>query len=337
MVTVEIGKESSFFSGVNPRYFSLARHALVAGLRAAKIGSGKTVLLPEFICRDLIASAHEVGASVAYYPVRRDLSPALPVEEWPLSSAVIAVDYFGFPQDLKVFQTYCDRTGSVLIEDNAHGYLSRDDIGEWLGLRGDIGIFSIRKTLPLQNGAVLAVMKESIARYLEPPLGFSGRGGRGALIFKSRLRKVPILGPSITNLATSGLRLLRNILYGFSIQPSGIEAERVIPLPPAAYQGFIKDVGIVDIGAEILRRRTLYLQFDALLSEWDLEPVFPRMGANVAPYGYVFRSSDSVAKKVQNMAAGRGLDLFRWPELPAEITDACPDYYKQTWVINFLW
>ena len=83
------------------RYFSLGRHALAAGLRALGVGAGQSILLPEYICRDLLAAVHAVGALPVFYPVALNLCPATPQENWPAASAVLAVDYFGFPQPLE--------------------------------------------------------------------------------------------------------------------------------------------------------------------------------------------------------------------------------------------
>ena len=69
--------------------------------------------------------------------------------------ALLAVNYFGFAQDLAPFREYCLRTGATLIEDNAHGFLSKDTSGVLLGTRADLGITSIRKTFRLVNGAAL--------------------------------------------------------------------------------------------------------------------------------------------------------------------------------------
>src|SRR5581483_6103533 len=129
--------------------------APVEALRAARIKGGDAVLLPEFICRDVLASLHAVGADAVWYPVSSDLLPASSPATWPQARALLAVNYFGFPQDFEPFRAYAARTGAVLIEDNAHGFLSRDQTGRWLGTRGCAGLFSIRKSLPVPDGAAL--------------------------------------------------------------------------------------------------------------------------------------------------------------------------------------
>ena len=58
--------------GLALRYFSFGRRALAAGLRAAGIGAGKAVLLPEFVCRDLLSAVADAGSGPVFYPVRED-------------------------------------------------------------------------------------------------------------------------------------------------------------------------------------------------------------------------------------------------------------------------
>jgi len=138
------------------RYYSLARYALLDALRIIKVRAGEKILVPRFICRDVLAPIHMLGAIPLFYEVHKDLSPV----GFPTSQgvkAVLAVHYFGFPQNLDPFREYCQKSGAVLIEDNAHGLLSRNADGKLLGTLGDFGICSMRKTLVMPNGGMLLI------------------------------------------------------------------------------------------------------------------------------------------------------------------------------------
>ena len=115
MSTVE-GWQPAFVGAGQVRYYSLARHALVEALRLAGVRERSRVLLPEYLCRDLMAPLHLLGAVPCWYPVASDMTPATAPADWPLVDVVLAVDYFGFPQDLAPFQAYAERTGAVVIE-----------------------------------------------------------------------------------------------------------------------------------------------------------------------------------------------------------------------------
>ena len=319
------------------RYFSLGRHALVAGLKALGIGDGQSVLLPEYICRDLLAAVHAVGARVVFYPVDLALCPATAQETWPEAAAVLAVDYFGFPQPLEPFRAYCARTGAALIEDNAHGFLSRDESGEWLGLRGDIGIFSLRKTFLLASGAALVVRRDEAIKRLDPQCAFSGTGRVAALGTKRVLRRLPVIGPFAAGGATRLARGLRQLRTGHAIAPPAVDAELQIPEAPEPYDALLRDLDRCDFAAEMVRRRALYLEFAKLFSEWEIEPVFGSLPANTCPYGFAFRAEEGCALKVRHLAERRGLDAIRWPDLPDAVAPDAPEHYRHTWLVNFLW
>jgi len=44
------------------RYFSLGRFAIREALSLIGVGAGDSVMLPSYICRDVLASVHERGA-----------------------------------------------------------------------------------------------------------------------------------------------------------------------------------------------------------------------------------------------------------------------------------
>jgi len=319
------------------RYFSLGRHALAAGLKAIGIGAGHSVLLPEYICRDLLAAVHVVGAVPVFYPVGLDLCPATPQELWPDATAVLAVDYFGFPQPLQCFKAYCSRTGAVLVEDNAHGFLSRDENGTLLGWRGDLGLLSLRKTFMLPDGAALLVPNADVVSHLEPQHPFAAGSGGRALRVKRGLRRLPVVGPQLAAGVTRLARVVRKLRTGHAIPLPATDAETLIPASPLPYGHLLDDLARLDFSAEVARRRALYAEFSHLLRNWSIEPVFASLPENVSPYGFPFRADDGLALEVQKLAERRGLDAFRWPDLPEALASFAPDHYRRTWVLNFLW
>ncbi len=102
-----------------------------------------------------------------------------------LIKAVIAVNYFGFPQDLEIFSEYCHKFSVKLIEDNAHGYLSANVDGVLLGNRAPLGITSIRKTIRIPDGARLHVSDPQLSELLPHQLSFNDKP-LGCKIFSSK-------------------------------------------------------------------------------------------------------------------------------------------------------
>lgn len=318
------------------RYFSLARHALAAGLKALGIGRGGVVLLPEYICRDLLASVHAVRAEPIFYPVDRSLSPrSLPVKQGV--KAVLMVDYFGFPQELEPFRAYCVERGAALIEDNAHGFLSRDEQGKLLGSRGDLGIFSLRKTFAFPDGAALLVNRRDWIGRLPPAVPCRDDPLPASFIVKRTLRRIQnATGIRARSMSEQVMRQFRRLKTGYALPVSSPESEREIPGEPAIHCESLRMLEKIDAGGEVRRRRALYQDFHRDLHHLGIEPVFAELPPGVAPYGYPFRADEIVASSVVRIAHHRGFDCFSWPDLPAAVAPAAPESYKNVWWVNFL-
>ncbi len=319
------------------RLFSLGRHALVEALRAAGIGPGNKVLLPEFICRDVLASLNSVGAETVWYPVGEDLCPASVDGTWPAASAVLAVNYFGFPQPLEPFRAYAARTGALIIEDNAHGFLSRDDEGDWLGTRADAGIFSLRKSLPLADGAALFVPPGPLTEALSAPIAPAGAGYAPGGVLKARLRSIPVIGVLAANIVTGLLRLTRQVQHGHAVPPAAESDEHLIPYPPAAHVGLSRRLAALDVEREIERRRDLYRASEAAARSFGIRPLFSALPRLVAPYGFPFRSTDEVVlDQMRHWALRRGIELIHWPDLPQAVEKKLPACHHNLWLVNFI-
>ena len=320
------------------RYFSLGRHALAEALRLAGTGPGDRVLLPEFLCRDVLASLVAVGATPCWYPVGEDLKPGRAPDDWPSARVVMAVDYFGFPQSLTPFREYAARTGALVIEDNAHGFLSRDGNGDWLGTRGDLGVFSLRKTLPLADGAALLAVRPELVARLASELPAAGSGYAPSVARKARLRRIPLLGPPAVAVMTGMVRTLRLLRTGHAIPPPDAAAETVIPHPPAPYDGLAAALAVVHTQRETDRRRGLYGAAERAARALGITPLFPELPPLVAPYGFPFRADPGPAlQSLKRWASRHGLDLIRWPDLPDAIAASAPAHYHKLHLVNFLW
>ena len=145
------------------RQFFWARNGLYFGLKALGLSRGVHVLLPSYICRAAVEPFLEFGAEVEFYSVRRNCRPdfhELESRIRPGTGAVMAIHYFGFPQEIHRFREICDAHNTALIEDCAH-VLQGECGGRPLGSFGDISVFSWRKFLPLYDGAELRLNRRA--------------------------------------------------------------------------------------------------------------------------------------------------------------------------------
>jgi DegT/DnrJ/EryC1/StrS aminotransferase family len=319
------------------RYYSLARHALIEALRLAGVRPRSRVLLPEYLCRDLLAPVHLLGAIPCWYPVAPNFAPAMPLADWPVADVVLAVNYFGFPQDLAPFQAYAERTGAVIIEDNAHGYLSRDQAGQWLGCRTSLGVFSLRKTLRIPDGGALWLGEAFAARELPAQVPFDGAGVNPAQLTKARLRGLPVVGEWAYRLSTALARVLRKWRTGSDVPAADQASEQTLPASANPWAGLLLALSSCAAPAEIERRRAAYVRCAAEGDQVGALPVFPALPPNCAPHAYAFRGDAAALAGMRRHAARHGFDLVSWPDLPTQIIGQAPAHYCNVFLINFLW
>ena len=318
------------------RYYSLGRWALVDALRACGVGRGDRVLVPGLICREVLASISFLDAIAEFYPVSSRLCAGFSAADLIDAKAVLAVNYFGFPQELEVFRNYCERTGAALIEDNAHGLLSRDENGQLLGSRGDAGVFSFRKTIAVPDGGAL-VLKD----HVEMPSGADLRAANNPgprYTLKQTFRRVAgQLGPLRTHRAIGGLRQFRRAITGDALPVGAPDAEIRIPAAPNPSAILARAIAVAEPDLEVRRRRALYELTGRVITQSGAVPVFPCLPPKVVPYGFpIFVSHPNLSGTVA-AAARYGFQLSRWPDLPAAIAADAPEHYRHLMVLPFLW
>ncbi|MBP6621112.1 MAG: hypothetical protein KA194_02335 [Alcaligenes sp.] len=319
------------------RYYSLARHALVEALRIAGARPGSRILLPEYLCRDLLAPLHILGAVPCWYPVADDMTPATASADWPVADVVLALNYFGFPQNLAPFWAYAERTGAVVIEDNAHGYLSRDQAGQWLGCRTGLGVFSLRKTLRIPDGAALWVGAQFAACRLPLQAAFDGAGVNKAQLTKAQLRCLPVVGELAFRLSIWLARAVRKCRTGSDIPAADPAAEHTLPSAANPWSGLLPALAECTVMAEIERRRIAYVRCAAVGAQVGAVPVFAALPPHCVPYAYAFRGDAAALDAMRHHALRHGFDLMSWPDLPTEVVGQAPKHYQNVFLVNFLW
>lgn len=326
----DIGAEKSI------RLFSLARYALLEGLAILGVSPGQKVLVPAFICRDLLASIYSAGAEPVFYPVDRSLAPQL-LPMAPNVKAVLAVNYFGFPQELEPFRVYCSAHGACLIEDNAHGFLSRDTQGRLLGSRGDLGIFSLRKTFTMHDGAALLLNRKDWDDRLPTPLPCRYAPLPANFVVKRALKRIQnTTGIRVRSFSEQVTRHFRRLRTGHALPITLPESEVEIPGEPAIHCDSESILEKIDEAREVKRRRDLYHSFHHDFRQLNIEPIFGTLAPGVAPYGYPFRANKFDAATVARVAYRRGFDCSRWPDLPSVVAADAPEFYRNVWWVNFL-
>ena len=318
------------------RYYAFARQALVEALRLIGTGSGDEVLVPSLICKDVLASIHTLGATPVFFEVDHNLNP-IGLDQISSSKAIIVVNYFGFAQDLAPFNKYCERTGAVLIEDNAHGYLSADPLGVVLGTRASVGITSIRKTLRVPDGATLTVNSDLFVARLSPQLPFTNKALGARWIMQILLANLGrALHLPLIDLFRAPVRWSRKLKTGSALPVSGSDSEIEHIIPTAPRQSSMSRIQRIDHHLELARRRNLYKIVSELAVKTSAVPVFNHLPDFCSPYGFPFYGDAETAKKMHVQTRRNGTEVIQWPELPNSVVETAPEHYKNLWLVNFL-
>ena len=251
--------------------------------------------------------------------------------------AVLAVNYFGFAQDLAPFREYCSQTGATLIEDNAHGFLSKDASGVLLGTRTNLGITSIRKTFRLVNGAALYFSGAEYADSVSDQLDFhNSNAPKGFLLRKAsaqiqRSTKIPTL-----SLFQFSVRMMRLIATGSRLPTSTQESETELPTPVAPHRSVNELIGSLQPKGEVERRQKLFAEVHKRVKDLDIEVIFSDMHPGVSPYGFAFIGDSNSVISVRNKLRGLSVEVIHWPDLPDAVNVSEDHFYRNIWVVNFL-
>ena len=119
------------------------------------------ILLPSYLCDSIVNSFTD--RPIVYYNINPDLSINLPDMITKIKkgvSGVLMINYFGvIDENIDIIVAYCNSNRVTIIEDITHSYLTTDKY------YGDFVFGSIRKTLPILDGAVIKVNCNYKSRY----------------------------------------------------------------------------------------------------------------------------------------------------------------------------
>jgi dTDP-4-amino-4,6-dideoxygalactose transaminase len=154
-------------NGALPRWFPAgrsvivpcARNALYLGWKALNLPRGSAVLLPAFTCNTVSEPLEKAGANLILFNMFRDGSIDWDHVKSLLGKnvrALLAYHYLGVPHRFEEAVSFCKEHGLFLIEDCAHALFSQWK-GRHVGTTGDLAVFSIRKTIPVNYAAALVI------------------------------------------------------------------------------------------------------------------------------------------------------------------------------------
>ncbi|OLZ40403.1 aminotransferase DegT [Natrinema saccharevitans] len=274
--------------GVGYAYYGAGKVALRDGL-AGLVEPGENVLVPAYLSPAVVEPFRELGLEPRFYALEESLAPDFADLESRLDEdtvAVTSVNYFGFPQPgLERLADLTDEYGCYHVDDNAHGPISVAD-GRLLGTHGDLGITTLRKLLPVPDGAVLYRVSDEVEAAFEP----SSLAGRASQLGASDCRYLA------TSVAETALDPLYRSIESFldddvsSVDPTArYEAAKA---PMSKLSAVVTDAADPDaIGTA--RRENFRAWGRVLADRDDLSPLYEELPTGISPYEYPVLAADS--------------------------------------------
>ena len=139
-------------------WLSNGRSAIARAAQLAGVDSSSSVLVPAYHCESMAAPFAWLGARIAYYRIRPDLSVDL---EHLLAIAdsstrlVLVPQYFGYLRSTRELHELCRQRAWILVEDRAHAFFELGE-ADSVGRDSDYLVASSSKFFAAFDGGVLA-------------------------------------------------------------------------------------------------------------------------------------------------------------------------------------
>jgi len=289
--------------------FSHSRLSLLIGLNLMKVDKHKSILIPEYICNDLTCTLSEAGYHFIFYKLDNFLNPNWKyINSLDLNNitAIMMVHYFGFPQKIDDYQSFCKKNNLLLIEDNAHGFGGVFE-QKPLGSFGDIGFSSPRKTLSLLSGSYL-YLKEKFEKINDYP---------------PKKRYKVTLKELIKNVVGSNYSFKSYLRFFLKRSPNFENFHR--------NEIHMHDLGLIDKFSQFklkisdpdglfLKRRKIYLIWLDFANENGIKPLFDSLPNGVVPLCFPVKVNDSQERNFWlDWGWKNQLITYQWPTLPRQV------------------
>lgn len=284
------------FCGGDVCWYFLARNAIFEACRLLDLGKGE-VLMPAYHHGVEVEAVKAAGARPEFYRVDAHWQVDLKDLEQrigPQTKALYLIHYAGFPGPAARMRQLANDHGLVLIEDCALSLLSCDGVSD-LGLRGDVSIYCLYKTLPVPNGGALKFNRPRHGEWR--PLRAPALASVVSLTLSSLLLNLEMRAGRVGSLLRAGIRQMAHMV----IRTSGVDR---VPVGTMHFNPEHADLGISPLSKAIAgrqqadrivatRRRNYLLLHDRL--KFLAPPLFERLDPGVCPLFYPLWVSDKPA------------------------------------------
>lgn len=305
-----------------------------------------TIWFPAYFCDSALDPVRGVGASVVFYPIRRDSEPE--VQAWAQLAqdfppdVVVMVHYMGRPSSSSAeFARLCAESGAWLVEDAAHVLRPTSGVGSV----GDFVLYSPHKHLPVPDGAIL------VRRPNGPSSRRAGAVPMGELPPAWKTLETHYARRSKSRTVEHGVWLAKRLLQRFGVRrslsvseivesPTRIQPAELAPalswsassLPRRLLSSSRKQLGRV----ARLSRRNARLWESAIAVAADEGVITfenPREAEVWTPYQASVICTERAARKRFSAWRAQGIPVSTWPDLPPEVIRA-PEAHAAAWYLQ---
>ena len=284
----------------NADFYQSGSAALYSGLKALILQKNITeIYIPAFICNEVTEVVKNLKLKINYYAVDSDLNIIITdnfKKTLSNKSAILVVNYFGFPANWELVNKLRKSYNCWIIEDNCHALYSKRN-NELLGNLGDISFNSLRKVLPLLSGSILKSNNSEI----------------------DLIKKYRITVPRFSEITYS----LRGFKAKFSLKNSVIKNSTYKEERPYidyfSYKIIQNDM-FDDKEIRLLRSRN-YKVWCNFLADSGLD-FFPTLdlNKNISPYAFPCKASNfNEVNKWIDWGRKRNINIIKWPNFPNEV------------------
>ena len=145
-------------------FYKSGRDALLSGIIQLGLDKGDTIIIPGYICESAITPLRRYGYKLIFIDI--DENANLPIDKIRLAlkmhtpKALIVVHYFGLTFNIEKIIDMCHKFNVRVIEDCSHSFQSQ--LSGNIYHNSDMEIFSMRKSLPTEDGGVLRIKTASV-------------------------------------------------------------------------------------------------------------------------------------------------------------------------------